>query len=564
MISRRVGEMAERARTAGAACRFLGMAVLMVALWMARAPHAESVPSRPHLVVFVVVDQMRADYVDRFRSDWTGGFKRIVADGAWFRRAAYPYLTTVTCAGHATVATGAFPHRHGIIQNAWWDRDRQAMVTCTDDDAAKNVGYGRPAPGGDSGHQLAIPTLPDVMRTERGAMVVTLSLKARSAIMLAGHGGEATWLNDDLSGWATSTAFGNGVTVPAVNAYVRAHAIDDDFGKTWDRLLPPNRYGERDDAVGEAPPPPWMRTFPHVLRSRGNQPDAEFHTLWERSPFADQYVARLAAALVEDRQLGRHQTTDFLGVSFSTPDLVGHAFGPSSQEIHDIYLQLDRTLGFLFNRLDALVGRANYLVALTADHGVTEIPEQLLSHRKDGGRLDPAALAALIDARAQKALGPGTYVASVNGNDVYFRPGMYDRLSASRGALDAMIGFLRGVPGIRDVFTREEVRHGTTSTNPALRASALTYFQGRSGDLILVPKGGWMFAPAGTTHGTASDDDQRVPVFLSGSGIKTGAYDSPATPADIAPTIAAMLGIRLPDAEGHPLTPGLLPSQSTH
>lgn len=528
-----------------------------------RAPSAAQPRPVPKLVVLIVVDQMRADYVERFQTEWTGGLERLVHDGAWFRRAAYPYLTTVTCAGHATVSTGAFPRTHGIIQNGWWDRDRQAAVTCTADPQVKNLGYGMPATGGDSAHELAVPTLADIMRTERGSHVATVALKARSAIMLAGHGGHATWLAEDLSGWETSSAFGDGRTVPSIASYLAANPIDADFGKTWNLLLPLARYHEPDEAPGEAAPRPWTRTFPHLLNSASGQPDAQFHGLWERSPYADEYVGRFAAALVQSERLGQHDATDVLGISFSTPDLVGHGFGPRSREMHDIYAHLDRTLGALFDRLDTAVGRHAYVVALSADHGVTDIPEQLVSEGRDAGRIDPAAIARTVESNAAAALGPGMYLARVVVNDIYFLPGIYDRLAASPGALDAIVRALGGVPGVRTAFTAEQVRAGGSSTDAVLHAATLSYFPGRSGDLILVPKPGWMFATTGTTHGTASEDDQRVPVIFYGAGVKPGVYGDAATPADVTPTIAAVLGIRMPRADGHPLSAALLSKNAT-
>jgi len=165
-------------------------------------------PQPPKLAVILVVDQMRADVVDRFMKDWTGGLKRLVDEGAWFRQAAYPYLTTVTCAGHATIGTGAFPHVHGIFQNTWWDRETHQVVNCVDDASVTDIGYAANAHGGRSASRLLIPTFADEMRAQRSARVVSLALKDRSAIMLAGHGGDAvTWLSESLDGWATSSAF---------------------------------------------------------------------------------------------------------------------------------------------------------------------------------------------------------------------------------------------------------------------------------------------------------------------------------------------------------------------
>jgi predicted AlkP superfamily pyrophosphatase or phosphodiesterase len=507
----------------------------------------------PKLAVILMVDQMRADYVDRFKDDWTDGLKRMVEKGAWFRRAAYPYLSTVTCAGHATVSTGAFPHVHGIFQNVWWDRDSNRDVNCVEDPAVTDVGYGSSPGAGEGPGRLLIPTFADVMRTQRSARVVTMALKDRSAIMLAGHGGAAvTWLNGGLDGWVTSTAFTH-APVPEVKAFVEANPIDADFGKTWTLSLPPARYREADNGAGEAAPQGWTTTFPHVLNGTTNQADADFHAQWERSPFADEYVARLAAALAESMHLGRGAGTDVLAISFSSPDLVGHAFGPNSVEIHDMFVRLDRTIGRLFDRLDALVGPAGYTVALSSDHGVTAIPEQTAAHGDDAGRIEAAAVRRVIDAHAKAALGGGPYVASVNTNEVYFAPGMYAKLAASPQAMSDVINAIDAMPGVARVFRGDDLRRAAHAPDPLTRAAALSYMPGRGGDLIVAKKPGWMAFGVGTTHGSASADEQRVPVLFLGPGIKHGWYTQPATPADVAPTLAAIYGITLPQAEGHAL-----------
>jgi predicted AlkP superfamily pyrophosphatase or phosphodiesterase len=503
--------------------------------------------------VVVVVDQMRADYVDRFARDWTAGLKRLVTHGAWFRNAAYPYLTTVTCAGHATIATGAFPHVHGVFQNAWWDRDQRKLMTCTEDPRASDIGYGFPVAGGDSAYRLQVPTVTDVLRTERHAHVVTLSLKARSAIMLAGHGGDAvTWLSEMPGGWITSSVYAE-APVAAVRAFVDAHPMTADFGKTWSRLLPPSSYAGPDDAVGETPPEGWTRTFPHALVGTGETASDAFFAQWLRSPFADEYLARLGATLAEALHLGRHDGIDVLGISFSSPDLVGHAFGPRSHEVRDMYAHLDRTLGTLFDRLDALVGRDQWVVALTGDHGVTPIPDQLTAAGRDAGRINPATIVNAVEDRLRPVLGGGSYVAQIFGNDIYFESGVYDTIRASAPLLGSVIAAISAVPGIERVFRSEEVRDATGAADRLQRAAALSYFPGRSGDLIIVPRPGWMFSASGTTHGSANADDQRVPLLFMGVRIKPGRYRDPATPADIAPTLADICGITLPAAEGHAL-----------
>lgn len=537
--------------------RQLRGAALILALLLAAPPtygqRAPAEPNRPRLLVILVVDQMRADYVHRFERDWSGGLKRLFSKGAWFTQAAYPYLETYTCAGHATIATGSFPHVHGIIQNAWYDAERGANMACTDDPSAAPIPYSGHA-GAHGPRLLQTPTLADELRAQRPARIVSVALKARSAIMLAGHGGDAvTWMSETNDGWQTSTAFAR-EPVAAVKAFVDANPVEADYGKVWTRSLPPERYREPDDGEAEAPGPGWTPTFPHALTDPSGIPGPQFYSLWQRSPYADEYVGRLAASLAEHLHLGRPGTTDVLAVSFSSPDLVGHQFGPSSQEIHDMYVRLDRTLGRLLARLDSLVGRDHYVVALSADHGVTEIPEQLQHRGVSAGRLASAALTAVAQRAAESVLGPGNHVARVNANDVYFHPGAYERLQQDPAALASVVNALASQPGIARVFRADELEQAADSSDLERRAAALSYVAGRSGALVLSPRRGWVFAAAGATHGSATPEDQRVPLVFMGRGIRPGSYAERATPADLAPTLAALIGLTLPQVEGRALT----------
>jgi len=524
----------------------------MLAAVVSSTPHAAPA-TPPKLAVIIVVDQMRADYVDRFSGGWTAGLKRMVTDGAWFQQTAYPYLTTVTCAGHATISTGSFPHVHGVFQNAWWDREARRQMTCTQDPNATDMGYGVTVTGGDSAYRLQVPTFTDQMRTGRQAHIASLSLKDRSAIMLAGHGGDAVvWLTNALDGWETSKVFGD-EPQPAVKAFVEANPIAADFGKTWERMLPAASYTGPDDGVGEAPPQGWTRSFPHPLTGLNGKADASFFSQWERSPFADAYLGRFAAALVDGLQLGKHPTTDVLAISFSTPDLVGHSFGPRSHEVQDIYAHLDKTVGALFDALDAKVGKGEWVAGLSADHGVTPIPEQLVAEGKDGGRIDSSALYAAIEDALHGTVSVGRHITVINTNDIYFEPGIYDRIRKSRELTAKVLGAIEGRPGVQRAFLSEQIRDGANSKDPLVRAAALSYFQGRGGDIVFATKPGWMISSAGTTHGSATPDDQRVPLLFLGAGVKAGKYQQAATPADLVPTLAAIVGLSM-KAEGHALS----------
>jgi predicted AlkP superfamily pyrophosphatase or phosphodiesterase len=515
----------------------------------------------PKLVVILIVDQMRGDYVERFQRNWTGGLRRLVTEGAVFERAAFPYLMTLTCPGHATLATGALPPEHGIFQNTWFDRASGSLTPCTFDPGVRGISYGRRQAGSHSPRHLQLPTLADGLRQERKARVVSLSLKARSAIMMAGRGGDAvSWFGETSRNWETSSAYA-AAPVPAVRAFIDKYPVEADLGKVWTYLLPPDRYEGRDDGPGETPPVGWTRTFPHALRGQagGAQPDDLFYTQWERSPFASEYLGRLAGALAESFGLGtRSDATDFLAVSFSSPDLIGHAFGPHSHEVQDLYAHLDRTIGALFDRLDTLVGRGGYVVGLSADHGVADLPHEGTGQNV-GGRLNSARIGELVDRVAGADIGPGRFVAQAYGTDIYFAPGAYERLAAQPAAMKAVVNAIDMQPGVARVFRREELAEGRASSDAALRAAALSYVPRLSGDLVVLPEAGWMFTASGTTHGSANAYDQRVPFILAGPGVKPGRYTDEVTPADMAPTLATITGLALRRASGRVLQMALLP-----
>jgi len=240
-------------------------------------------PVRPKLVVVLVVDQMRADYVDRYAANYQKGLKRLTSEGAWFQNAAYPYMSTLTCVGHTTIGTGTLPYRHGIIQNAWYDRASSKSVTCTADPDTTEISYGSFSGTGDSARWMLMPSLAETIKKELNGRVVTISIKARSAIGLAGHHADSvTWL-DERGAWQTSSAFATG-KAPWVAAFIAANPIDRDAGKTWERLLPEDRYTGPDDGPGEGRPSGWTTTFPHPLGVAG---DRAFYAHWITSPYAD-------------------------------------------------------------------------------------------------------------------------------------------------------------------------------------------------------------------------------------------------------------------------------------
>jgi predicted AlkP superfamily pyrophosphatase or phosphodiesterase len=532
-----------------------GLVVLSaVALTAPHQPAVAQTPTPPKLVVLLVVDQMRADYLDWYGAHFTEGFRRLTREGAVFERGAYPYLNTITCAGHATIGTGSYPYRHGMILNNWFDRATGKSPYCTDDPDMTEISYnGLASVQGDSAKRLLVPAIGEQI-LNRGGRSVAFSLKPRSAVTLTGHKSTAVVWFDDRGGWTTSTAFTSG-PVPFVREFVESNPITADFDKVWDRMLPLTAYQGEDDVASEGTVAGWSRAFPHALGLVNGKADSQFYGRWQRSPYADEYVARMAMASVDALNLGRGNNTDFLGVSFSAVDGAGHVFGPRSHEIQDMLVRLDRTIGRLLAHLDATVGAGNYVVGLSADHGVAEIPEQ-----SGTGRVLSRTVTETLQKVLVPAMGPGTHVASSAYTNVYLTEAARARLTSDKTLRRAAIEALQSIEGIKHAFwgpdlATEEARR---SRDQVRRAAALSHHPDRSGDLIIAPAEKWILSSSVTTHGSHYSYDQRVPVVLFGASVRPGRYQADATPADLAPSLAAIAKIAIAPTDGRVLKEALI------
>jgi predicted AlkP superfamily pyrophosphatase or phosphodiesterase len=508
----------------------------------------------PKLIVILVIDQMRGDYLEWYGARFTSGLRRLMREGAWFTEAAYPYLNTVTCAGHSTIGTGTFPYHHGMILNNWLDRQTGTSPYCTDDPTVAEISYSQLSPvQGDSARRLLVPALGEQVMA-RGGRSVALSLKPRSAVTLTGHRATAVVWFDDRGGWTTSTAF-TPTPVPYIQAFIDANPITNDAGKIWDRSLPSSDYQGDDDGRGEGVLSGRTRLFPYALGSNDGKIDAGFFSRWQRSPYADEYLARMAVTSIDTLKLGRGEATDFLGVSFSGVDGVGHLYGPRSHEVQDMLVRLDRTIGQLLAHLDAVVGEGNYIVGLSSDHGVAEIPEQ----SGKGGRVPSRAITDAIQSVLAPALGPGTHVAGSAYTNIYLTEPARKRLAKDQTLRAQVLAAIRSVQGIQYSFWGPDLakRGARQSSDPVKRAAALSHHPDRSGDLIVAPGENWLLSTSVTTHGTHYPYDQRVPVILFGPTIRAGRYTQPATPADIAPTLAAVARIRIAPTDGRVLKEAL-------
>jgi hypothetical protein len=445
-----------------------------------------------------------------------------------------------------------------MVLNAWWDRSAAKEVACTDDPSVQAISYHTPGAksGGNSASLLRTHTFADELRGQatRPPHIVTVSMKPRSAIMLAGRKGDAVLWFESAGGFTTSTAYTDKPT-PFVEAFVKANPLD--VEGEWTKLLPDGDYTDADSAEGERAPAGWTNSFPHPIRSKAD--DGREVNNWTATPRADAYLARFALAAVDALEMGRTPGTDYLAVSFSVLDSIGHNLGPRSHEVQDVLFRLDRTIGELLDGLDKKVGAGRYVVALTGDHGVAPVPEQALKLGLDAGRVSLPTVAAKVEAVLSVKYGPGKYIARVAYTDLYFAPGIFDKLRADDATMREVLDTIAGVAGIARVLRSDHLMDPGASDDPVVRAARLSQFPGRSGDLILVPKAYWLMSTGTTTHGTWYGYDQHVPVVLYGAGIKPGRYWEAASPADIAPTLAALCGITMARTDGRVLAEALTP-----
>ncbi len=515
---------------------------------------SERQPEGLPLVVLIAVDQFRGDYLEMYGHQWTKGLRRLMTEGAVFTQAAYPYGITKTCAGHATIGTGTVPATHGMIDNEWYDASTGDFVTCTEDLDARAIGFGNGRASERHGARwLRVPTFADqLQQADSRSRVVSMSVKARSAIGLGGRGGpNATILWLENSGTlATSSALA-GRPSDDVAAYTQAHPlVAPPDGLQWDRLLPESSYLYR------APDDP-ASAFPRIIRPaiRTSAMTPRYGQLWLQTPFTDAYLGDLAGSLVARMRLGRNGATDMLAISFTALDTIGHRYGPRSHEVQDTLARLDVVLGDLMDMLDAEVGRNGYVLALSADHGVAD----LLNDAPAGvGRLSPAAIANAADGALAEAFGSGRYVDVVAGSYLHFAPGVLDRIRASTRAKASVESVIGAIPGVAHVYWADDLASDRLTDDALLQLMRRSYFPGRSGDLVYVPARHWLIGGLTANHGSPYEYDRHVPLLLSGRGIVAGRYAAAATPVDIVPTLAHLAGVRLARTDGRVLREALV------
>lgn len=519
--------------------------------------------TQPKLVVGIVVDQMRQEYLYRFESKFgEGGFRRLMGNGFMLTNAHYNYVPTYTGPGHASIYSGTTPATHGIIGNDWWDKNLEKEVNCVGDDRYQPVG--NPEGNGDvSPWRLLSSTITDELKisTQKKGKVVGLSIKDRGAVLPAGHLPDgAYWLDSKSGKFITSTYYKNNLP-EWVDNFNNLKLADNYLNQEWRTLLPIEKYSTPDDSPyerkfkGKDKP-----VFPYNLKELKKENGG--YDLLSVTAFGDDLLTEFAKSALMGEQMGKDEVTDFLAISFSTPDYVGHSMGPNSVELEDTYLRLDKNLEDLLKRLDKEVGESNYVVFLTADHAVAEVPQFLKDNKVPGGNFSWSNVEAGLTEHLQKQFPGKKVIDKITNEQVYFNHDVFSGDPKSAGielliASEMTVNFLQSVDGIAQVYPKAIIKQGMYNETGVKGMMVRGYNFKRSGDVLVQLEPSWIPSsyPTGTTHGSAYSYDTHVPILFFGKGIKKGKSSAYHSITDIAPTLSVMLKIKFPSGcTGQPIT----------
>ncbi len=502
--------------------------------------------ARPKLVVGIVVDQMRYDYLYRYYDQYAeGGFKRMMNEGFNCRNNHYSYALTVTAAGHASVYTGSVPAINGIVGNEWFDNIAKQSVYCVEDSTVATVGSNNTSVGKMSPRNLLTSTVTDQLRiaTNFRSKTIAVAIKDRGSVLPGGHTSNGSfWFDSKTGNWVTSTYYMNDLPQWAKD-YNAKKMPSEYLKKGWQLLLPANQYTQSspDDVAWEGKLPGAAKpVFPYELA--GLAGDA--FGIIANTPWGNTITKEIAIEAVKGENLGKGKETDFLAISFSSPDYIGHRAGPNSMEQQDDYLRLDREFADLFGFLDGWVGKGEYTVFLTADHGVVDVPGFAAEHKLPSGLVDRKVVNATVKDVLFEEFGKGLFVLSGENNQLYLN---HSLLKEKKITVEDVTKVLRGelikIPGVADILNLTDMGKAPFNTYQ-LELYKNNVNPKRSGDIQIITQPGWFYGTStGTSHGTPYNYDTQVPFVLFGWGINKGETLKRTSVSDIAPTIAALLHI---------------------
>jgi predicted AlkP superfamily pyrophosphatase or phosphodiesterase len=504
---------------------------------------------RPKLVVGIVVDQMKMEYLYRFSDDFSAnGFKRLMGSGYTFHNMHYNYMPTYTAPGHASIYTGATPSTHGIVGNDWFNRATGKEIYCTDDESVKTIGDGSEKEGQMSPKNLLSTTITDELRmaTNFKGKVIGISIKDRGAILPAGHFANWALWYSKTGAFVSSTFYGEKLPdwVTQFNQEKRYMKYID---KGWDLMKPATTYNESladnnpyEMKIDKTKDP----IFPYDLKKIYADKGAE---ILRTTPFGNDLLAEFAMKTIEKEDLGKDDITDFLAVSFSSTDYVGHSFGPHSMELQDTYLRLDQTLADFLIYLDKTVGKDNYLLFLTADHAGAENPSYLRDNKYDVKNLNGKDITKGLKQFSMNTFGADIVLEYSNFNLYFNRAIIKENGLELSKVKQSFKEYLMTQEEVKRVYSEEEIL-ASTGNDYYLNFIFNGYDPKQNGDLVVLEKTGFMeYGTKGTTHGSPNSYDTHVPLIFYGWQVKKGESHEKKEITQIAPTIAQKIKIPFPN-----------------
>ena len=518
--------------------------ILVVSLLLPASSFASAYNGRPKLIVVIVIDQFRGDYLERYRDQFgDAGFRFLLEHGAYFSNCNYNYANTRTAPGHSTLFTGAYSNGHGIAANEWWDQRKKKMMTSVEDDTTKLIGVAGDKAGA-SPHNLLADTIGDELKlaTQGKSRVFGVSLKDRSAVLPAGFSGDAAyWIDQQSGAWVTSTYYRNELP----------HWVQD-FNTNR-----PAKYWDRDwkDAQGTL-----LRSTARHKNKDGS--DADFYHVVGSTSFGNDYEFEFAKELILYENVGRGPATDLLSISLSPNDILGHAVGPDTPEMQQMALDLDRQIAEFINFLGHQIGLADVWIALSADHGVSSLPDQVKKLRIPSANLDTSKIEAQINASVAAKFSPGHPASYVHLDYpmAWLDQDAFGAAHVREHDAEVAVGEAMKQSGMRDFYTKSQLSAGEAPNTPLGRKYLNSYSPEGSWYVMGVPDIYTVGPGKGTDHTSPYNYDTHVPLAIYGLPFQAGTYRTSVEPVDLVPTLASLLGINAPThAIGRVLTEALAP-----
>ena len=507
--------------------------------------------SRPKLVVGIVIDQMRWDYLYRYYNIYKtdGGFKRFLDQGFTCENTFIPYTPTVTAAGHTCIYTGSVPAIDGIVGNTWFDKQKNRTVYCSEDNSVQTVGSNNAAVGQMSPRNMLTTTITDELRlaTNFKSKVIGVAIKDRGAILPAGHSANAAyWYDSQTGNFITSTYYMDALPVWVQN-FNKRKIVDSLYKLNWSISLPKEVYSEYCSADNE----------PYETKALGNDQSGFPYNLSKFAggdyskiavtPYGNMLTLEMAKAALLAEGLGKSGAPDFLAVSISSPDYIGHSFGPNSWEQLDDYARLDDALGKFFSFLDQTIGKEQYTVFLTADHGVVQIPGYLKEHKLPAGLFNNLHAINEINQQLKQNFGADSLIITMDNYQLYLNHSVLKEKNIDEEKVKSwVINYLLNNDAVSNAF--DVTRISSTTLNEEQKSMfGNGYNQRLSGDIQIILKPNYIEGgEAGTTHGLWNPYDSHIPLLFYGWGVKHGKTNKETYMTDIAPTLSALLHIQMP------------------